>query len=201
MPSVKDTIAKNLAQLRKGARLTQQQLAEKLNYSDKAISRWERGETLPDIETLCRVCELYGVRFEYLLQEEQPPRDQNPYVKNKRNRASHVFIALILAATVWLCATVAYLWADMVLDKSLWNLFIWALPLTFLSQAICNRLFWRSRIFGAINTSFITWTTLLSLYLEVLRAGDNVWFFFLVGVPVQVIIIFAYILMGRSDER
>ena len=68
MENVKAIIAKNLVELRKSKRMTQQELAEKLNYSDKAISRWEHAETLPDIETLCKVCEIYGVKFEYLLQ-------------------------------------------------------------------------------------------------------------------------------------
>ena len=71
MENVKEIIAQNLVSLRKSRRMTQQELAEKLNYSDKAISRWEHAETLPDIETLCKVCEIYGVKFEYLLQKEQ----------------------------------------------------------------------------------------------------------------------------------
>ena len=53
--NVKQTIAKNLVELRRRHRFTQQELAQRLNYSDKAISRWEHAETLPDIETLCRV--------------------------------------------------------------------------------------------------------------------------------------------------
>ena len=78
MQNVKETIAANLVALRKSRKYTQQELAEKLNYSDKAISRWEHAETLPDIETLCKICDIYGVRFEYLLQEEQPEKN-NPY--------------------------------------------------------------------------------------------------------------------------
>ena len=68
--STKQIIAANLVALRKNHKLTQQELAAKLNYSDKAISRWEHAETLPDIETLCKVCAIYGVKFEYLLQRE-----------------------------------------------------------------------------------------------------------------------------------
>ena len=70
MENVKAIIAKNLVELRKSKRMTQQELAEKLNYSDKAISRWEHAETLPDIETLCRICDIYGVSFEYLLSKD-----------------------------------------------------------------------------------------------------------------------------------
>lgn len=68
MENVKEIIARNLTELRKSHKMTQSALAEKLNYSDKAISRWEHAETLPDIETLCRICDIYGVKFE-------PPRE------------------------------------------------------------------------------------------------------------------------------
>ena len=70
--NIKDIIAANLVELRKSKKMTQSEVAEKLNYSDKAISRWEHADSLPDIETLCKVCEIYVVKFEYLLQKEQP---------------------------------------------------------------------------------------------------------------------------------
>ena len=61
MENIKEIIAYNLAALRKERKFTQQELASRLNYSDKAVSRWEHAETLPDIETLCKICEIYGV--------------------------------------------------------------------------------------------------------------------------------------------
>lgn len=199
MSSVKEIIAKNLTELRKSHKLTQQTLAEKLNYSDKAISRWERGETLPDIETLCTLCDLYGVRFEYLLQQEQPTEGKNPFVKGRDN-ANKIFICLISAATVWLCATMAFIWSDMTKGLWLWNLFIWALPCTGIPLAVCNRLWWRNKIFGAINTSYTAWTLLLSIYIEALLRGDNMWFFFILGVPVQIIVIFSAMLKSKGRE-
>jgi transcriptional regulator with XRE-family HTH domain len=54
MRDVRQIIADNLIELRKVNKLTQLELAEKLNYSDKAISKWERGESLPDVEILCQ---------------------------------------------------------------------------------------------------------------------------------------------------
>ena len=58
---LKAIVAKNLVALRKNAGFTQIELAEKLNYSDKAVSKWERGESLPDIETMKRIADLYCV--------------------------------------------------------------------------------------------------------------------------------------------
>ena len=52
MEELKSIIGENLASLRKEKKLTQAELAERFNYTDKAISKWEKGETSPDIETL-----------------------------------------------------------------------------------------------------------------------------------------------------
>ena len=55
------TIAKNLAYYRKRAGLTQAALAEKINYSDKSVSKWESGAGTPDVYILVQLAQLYGV--------------------------------------------------------------------------------------------------------------------------------------------
>ena len=67
MDELKETIAKNLVELRTQARLTQLQLAEKLNYSDKAVSKWERGEAIPDIRVLIKLAEIYNITVDDIL--------------------------------------------------------------------------------------------------------------------------------------
>ena len=61
------TVAANITELRKSRQLTQLELAEKLNYSDKTISKWERGDGLPDLKTICRMAEIFGVSVDYLI--------------------------------------------------------------------------------------------------------------------------------------
>ena len=129
MRNVKDVIAKNLAELRRDHKLTQQQLADKLNYSDKAVSRWEHGETLPDIETLCKICDIYGVSFEYLLEEEQPQPSKNPHIL-KKDIGGKISITLIAICTVWLVAIIAVITLNMLGRFNSWKIFIWALPIT-----------------------------------------------------------------------
>ena len=66
---IKARIGTNIAERRKRAGLTQAGLAERLNYSDKAISKWERGESVPDVLTMMQLAELFGVRVDDLLQD------------------------------------------------------------------------------------------------------------------------------------
>ena len=70
MDDLKRIIAKNITDLRKAADMTQAQLAEKLNYSDKAVSKWERGDAIPNIVTLKEVADLFAVTVDYLITEE-----------------------------------------------------------------------------------------------------------------------------------
>ena len=62
----KSIIANNIIELRKSKKWTQIELAEKLNYSDKAISKWERAESLPDVTVLQQIAALFSVSVDYL---------------------------------------------------------------------------------------------------------------------------------------
>ncbi len=204
MESVKEIIAANLTELRKKHKLTQQQLAEKLNYSDKAISRWEHAETLPDIDTLCKICDIYGVRFEYLLQKEQPKKN-NPYII-KTNVANRIIIMFIAVCVVWITALVAYIYTNTIFNINAWTIFIWAIPITFFICQLYNRFFFGKRILKCVFDSLAVWSLLLSIYLQLLEY--NIWMLFVIGVPLQAITILMTILkistgkeFGRKKEE
>ena len=67
---MKRVIAKNMTELRLAKGMTQLQVAERLNYSDKAVSKWERAESIPDICILKEIADLYGVTLDYLVNEK-----------------------------------------------------------------------------------------------------------------------------------
>jgi transcriptional regulator with XRE-family HTH domain len=196
--NVKAIIAKNLVALRKDNKLTQQELAAKLNYSDKAISRWEHAETLPDIETLCKVCAIYGVRFEYLLQREQPKKN-NPFVVGRRDTANRVLITIIAALSVWIAAFVLHLGFNMALKVNYWMIFIWSLPVMMVVLLICNSIFFRSKTYKYIVSSFFMWTLLLSCYIQLIKY--NMWMLFIIGAPVQSVIMLSAFLKPRDTLK
>ena len=197
MENIKEIIAFNLTELRKKNKLTQQQLAEKLNYSDKAISRWEHAQTLPDIDTLCKVCEIYGVKFEYLLQKEQPKKN-NPYIV-KNNIANRIIIMFIAVCVVWISAIVAYTYVNTIFNINAWTLFIWAIPITFVICQIYNRFFFGNRVLKCVLNSITVWTLLLSCYLQLLEY--NIWMLFIIGLPLQAMIILMTILKITSARE
>lgn len=81
MKSLKEIVGENLTELRKNKKLTQFELAEQLNYSDKSISKWENGDNLPDLETLNELCNFYGVTLDYLTHPVEENKDK--YILNK----------------------------------------------------------------------------------------------------------------------
>ena len=200
MENIKEIIAKNLVELRKSRKFTQQDLAEKLNYSDKAISRWEHAETLPDIETLCKICDIYGVRFEYLLQKEQP-KGNNPYVI-RTDMPSRIVTMCIAVCSVWIAAFVLYMYTSAILGNNRWTLFIWAVPVSCVVCQIYNRMYFMNNAFRCVMCSVAQWTLILAVYLQLLEY--NMWMLFIMGVPIQAVIILTTILKyktGGGNDR
>ena len=94
--ALRRTVSKNIAAYRKAHKDTQMDLAAKLNYSDKSISKWERGESLPDIYILTRIADLYGITVSNLIGEVAPPKKDKPHY--------HLFVLLLSIAAGSLAA-------------------------------------------------------------------------------------------------
>ena len=181
MKKIKEIVGENLAHLRKERKLTQLEIAEMFGYSDKAISKWEKGDTLPDIETLYKICNFYNVTLDYLT-HEPTKENQKKYAVKRANRIS---IVCLLVSLVWMLATIIYVWLFLVAKPSVnhWEVFIWAVPVSCLVLFILNHL-WGKRVYiFYIGTVFI-WSLIVSVYLESLVW--NPWPLFLLGVPAQI---------------
>ena len=64
------TFSEKLVGLRRKAGLSQEELASRLEVSRQAVSKWESGQTLPDLERAAALSRLFGVSLDYLLKEE-----------------------------------------------------------------------------------------------------------------------------------
>mgnify|MGYP003308780749 CR=1 FL=1 len=190
MLDLRDIIAKNICELRTRAGLTQAGLAERLNYSDKAVSKWERAESIPDVFVLKEIAELFGVNVDYLLSSEHTP-ECAPLISGaiKRNR----FIVSALAAMlVWLIATYAFIQMNISAPNSAlpaWMTFIYALPISSVVVLVFNSVWGRKRL-NYLIISILVWTLILSVYLTALSLGaGNFWMIFFLGIPAEIIII------------
>ena len=194
MSDVKQIITDNLIALRKSRNLTQQDVASYLNYTDKAVSRWETGESLPDISVLEKLADYYGVDFEYLIKtHDEPVKPVNPATNHIK-----VAVFLLFAVCCFTLATIAYVYSIVINNRYYWVAFIWALPASFLIGFILSNRWW-NKILTASFLSATVWTLILSVYLQLIFWNvTDVWALFLLGVPIQLIIIL--LLYIRKDK-
>ena len=193
MKDLRSIVAKNLADCRKAAGFTQLQLAEKLNYSDKAVSKWERGESLPDIAVLCELAELYGVALDYLVREHTRKPSVGRYKKRRR-----AIVSVMSCLLVWVVATAAYSVLRICgAEGELWLAFIWALPATGIVCIVFSCI-WGNRYHRAISVSALIWTLALALFLTI--QVRYMWLVFVVSVPVQALAAFWFILRKSQNN-
>ena len=191
MSTIKENIANNIAELRKMNHMTQQDLAEKLNYTDKAISKWERGESTPDIESLSALAKMFNLTVDDLLNETF---DKEQTLRKEKIRLSKSISKIALGVlTIWLIGTVVFVYNVIKQNEpnGLWMSFIWPIPAS--SLLVAAVAFIRKyRIVISIAASITLWTGLMAIFLQILVMGGNIWIIFLVGVPLQAIIIITY---------
>ena len=198
---IRSTIAANITALRSEKGLTQAELAEKLHYSDKAVSKWERAESLPDVTVLMQIAAYFGVPLQYLLEKEHRdvPEDDALFREKRRNHAIIIGMAVLL---VWLVAYVIFL--AMLPAEPSWEVrllpFIYAVPVSMLVWLILNAI-WFSIRKTFLIASLLMWTLLIAVFVHFLLFGKNIWLVLLLGIPGQIIILLSAGLNYKESRR
>ncbi len=185
MEKITEIIGENISSLRKANNLTQQQLADKINYSNKAVSRWENGECLPSVETLSELCEFFGVDFEYIIKRHTEPVK----AQKLRTNVNKFAILLLTCLIIYAVSTVVFVYINIFYDISYWPAFVWGAPVCAFAIFSMSRRWWKGLV-PVVSISVFIWTLIASLYCTFL--SYNVWLIFIIGIPIQIIIILVY---------
>lgn len=195
---LKDIIGKNIAAHRKRSGLTQAGLAEKLNYSDKAVSKWERGDSIPDVLTLAQLAEQFGITVNDLLSDPNALPDQAGAVqqamekvveKTLKRKANKNIILGLSSVLVWFVALFIYVVLSSIGLENSWLAFFYAVPADAI-VLLSLRSAWRDFRWNRALISMIMWGCLVSIYMTLLLlANINVWKIFLLGIPGQAAIL------------
>ena len=192
MDERKATIASNLIRLRLAAGMTQAEVGEKLNYSDKTISKWERGEVTTDVFLLMEIAALFDVSVDYLI---KPHAEIEPIVYNKPQEPHYNTRAITAIAVlgVWTLAFLVFLvlwWSGYVM----WLLPVFAVPVSLVVLLVLQSVFHKGHgnrfIIAAIAVSLVT-----ALYLTFLQ--NNPWQIFLLLIPISAIVFLAFRIKKR----
>ncbi len=199
LEELKNIIASNISSMRKKNGMTQAELAEKLCYSDKAISKWERGESIPDVIVLKQVADLFSVSVDYLL-EEHEENEPIPVTNEAQTKRNKLLITAVSSGSVWLIATIVFVLLNITkvnLAVGNWMIFIYAIPVFLVVLLVFNSL-WGSRGPRAVIVSALMWSILLCICLS-LRSFD-VWLLLVIGIPAQIIIILSFEIGRRRNK-
>lgn len=191
--NLQSVIAGNIAALRRARGFTQAELAEKLGYSDKSVSKWERGDGLPDVLCLKAMADLFGVSVDYMLTAEHPDpaAESSPdaapdtadapaeiYQVNRRN------ITALSAAGVWLLAALVFV-VGLIAGKTLITPFFLALPVSAVVLIVFSSL-WGTRTHLFLSVTALVWGVLLAVC-WILRGRDP-WLLLTLGIPATVVV-------------
>ena len=189
MENLRNNLAKNLIKLRKSYQMTQADLAMKLNYSDKAVSKWERGESLPDVEVLYQISKMFNVTIDMLLNDP----DMVFKKRSKMVLSQHAIISMLSVLCVWVVATFLFVLLTWIFEmKNVWLVFIYAIPVSSIVGLVFNCI-WGKAEATPVIVSALLWTTVLSIYLTTNFHNNSMIFF--IAIPIQVCVILWFVLI------
>lgn len=191
MENIREIIGENLQALRKQKGLTQLDIAERFNYSDKAVSKWEKGDTLPDIETLNDICNFYGVTLDYLTHQGNKKEKEKYVIEKGSILLNHILITILISLSFIMIATIYFVYSCLVGNmEPYWLAFIWAVAPTCLSVSYCNYRFFKSKITYFISNTVFIWSIIVGVFLQVwVNCNISVWPIFLLGAPLEAALI------------
>ena len=192
MEDINLIIGKNLSTLRKQAKLTQMELAEKFNYSDKSISKWEAGDSMPSIEILNELAKFYGVTLDYLVTAEYNEiattnKEEKIKVKKPKRYPYQPVVTLLSICAVWVIATTLFVCLTLIADINYPLSFLWAVPASFIVAIVFNCIWGHYRYLFPLLSGLL-WSLLVCLHIQLLVI-ENTWPIYFLGIPLQVAII------------
>lgn len=206
---LKKRIGANIVAYRKRQGLTQAGLAEKLNYSDKAVSKWERGESIPDVLTLIQIAELFDATVNELVADPDALPETTSAVervmgkaveKTLKRKADKKIILGLSTVLVWFVALLLFVVISSLNIPKSWLWFVYAIPANAI-VLLSLRSAWRDFRWNKILISAIMWGSILSVYMSLLMFFSlNIWKIFLLGIPGQ-IAIFLWFRLYRKQPK
>lgn len=173
--ALKRLVADNITMYRKANGLTQIQLAEKLNYSDKAVSKWERGESLPDLYILMQIVDMFGITLNDLVTKQEQPK------KVCKSKLNHTIVTLLSIGLVWLIAFIVYVILHMASVSMDYMVFLYSLPVAFIVLIVFSKIA-KSRLWVYIAVTGLIFSVPLAICVQLKWQYNSAYLFLISGV-------------------
>ena len=186
MEDLNQIFAENLIKLRKSKKLTQLELSDKLHYSDRNVSKWENGLSLPTCDTLKELSTFFGVSMDYFFEKHDKVEITPNSKESTRLKLLIISLSLIGALFVSIVCFIAF---PNYFDKS-WLSFVWGIVLCCTIGIVFTSIWFRKSAFLFISISGCVWSSLVAIYLTILFTQNlNLWYLFFVGLPLQLAVV------------
>ena len=198
MDDVKLAVASNIIKLRTDAGMTQAELGEKLNYSDKTISKWERAESIPDAAVLKRLGEIFGVSVDYLLNSHnQWEKPQHIIAKRDEPNYDSFVIAMVSLAGIGTLAVLIFviLW---LLGSIQWCVFAYAVPVSLITLLVFNSL-WNQGKNNQFIIGALVFCIIAIIYVALIQYHP--WQLFLVVIPAEFVVFLSFRIRKREKKQ
>lgn len=198
MDELKLIVASNLIRLRQKAGMTQAELGEKLNYSDKTVSKWERGESIPDAYILTRLAEIYGLTVDALLHSDgewKPPEAPAQGPADGPTFSSRV-VTMVAIMGIWTMAVIMFAVSWIVLDQVLWLIFACAVPVSLITLLVLNSV-WNKGRHNMIIIMLLVAAIITVIFLFFLQRKP--WQLFLILLPAEILVVLCFHIRRRKS--
>ena len=191
-------VGKNIMRLRKMTSMTQLELADKLGYSDKSVSKWEQGNGIPDVRTLVQLAEFFNVSLDDLVHEHP----EKPVMPKRTKRIRRLIIILLSVGLCWLTAVVCFTLGALISPDApaLWLAFLYAVPASAIVVLVFSCI-WHYRHMRILSITVLIWTVLACIYLTVLAIigpYPTLWLIFMIGIPLKLLALFFFVWWKRT---
>ena len=183
------TIGKNIMRLRRMANMTQLELAEKINYSDKSVSKWEQGNGIPDVRILVQLADLFNVSVDDLVREHK----EAPVLPGRTRFIRRIVVMLLSVGLCWLVAVACFVFIGIGAPAlgNTWLAFVYAVPVSAVVTLVFSCI-WGYRGLRIACITVLIWTALACIHLTALVCGVDmrevpVYYVYFIGVPLQIL--------------
>ena len=205
MDDIKLAIASNLIRLRQSAGMTQAELGEKLSYSDKTISKWERAESAPDTIALKQISDIFGVTLDYMVNthdewegdkktHEKNLDEQNDNAQTDISKYRTITLIVLVGIFALTVLTFTIIWATGTLE---WMVFIYMIPAMLITLLVLNSV-WNKGKHNFYIVSALVMSIFVVVYLTLM--SFNPWQIFIAFVPAEIVVILSFKLINKKNK-
>ncbi len=191
MDDLNSIFANNLIELRKLNKLTQLELANKLGYSDKNISKWENAQAIPSADILLELSKYFNVSVDYLLKMHTCDESNELRKSRHKSKRNKILITGLAILCVWLIVLIIFTSIFTSVDHA-WISLLYGVPASAIVLIVFIPLWFKIRPGLFISISVLAWSLIASIYLTIafnIGFDNYLWMIFLPGLPLQLAII------------